>query len=356
MILNGVSSLRTKPILPSRRTIISRYRSIEEVKPLNSLGQRLNKECQHFGISETMTREDQYIESSNNSSFKSNRDFKPTVCLSASIHTDPKFINLVHSYGPAVFAVYLTISNQVRLNEGEPVTADDLNGLAIMASVKPELFEEVAGELVRIGYLAGSVGEGFLSSEVLEDLERLYKKREAGRRGRQSQLESKNNFQQIKILKKDTTTEPQGTPRVPQGFPLRKPETETETELELERSKIKNNCQAEGKAETKPEKPPRPDPLAGKIQSKKYPSLWFSEDEREKLLKHWQSHDLDEDDFSQGLEILQAYAENNQKKFAKYKSHYLVMKGWVFDRVLDRRRRMLDLQRSEAYAEKAGVR
>lgn len=91
-----------------------------------------------------------------------------------------------------------------------------------------------------------------------------------------------------------------------------------------------------------------------KIQSLKYPKLWFTEEERDKLKEHYKAHELEEDDLAHGLEVLQSYAENNSRKFAKYKNHYLVMRGWVFDQVLERRRRMLDLARSEAYAAKAG--
>lgn len=87
-----------------------------------------------------------------------------------------------------------------------------------------------------------------------------------------------------------------------------------------------------------------------KKSPKDYPSLLFTEDQQKKLVARYDEEGVD---LRKGLETLEAYAENNKKKFAKYESHYHVMIGWVLIEVKKQKKIDMDLERSESYLYKS---
>jgi hypothetical protein len=71
-----------------------------------------------------------------------------------------------------------------------------------------------------------------------------------------------------------------------------------------------------------------------------------------RLLLHFKKYGLNRDDFYEACSILQCYIENS-KKGKKYTNHAAAIRSWVIDKVLERKRKEADLQRSEMYRDKA---
>jgi hypothetical protein len=71
-----------------------------------------------------------------------------------------------------------------------------------------------------------------------------------------------------------------------------------------------------------------------------------------RLLLHFKKYGLNREDFLESCEILQGYIVNN-KRGQKYKDHAAAIRSWVLDKILERKRRDADLERSQMYRDKA---
>ena len=82
------------------------------------------------------------------------------------------------------------------------------------------------------------------------------------------------------------------------------------------------------------------------------PDVLVTDTEFEKLrTEYYNTELLDDYDLLEAFQSLQAYAENNRKKFIKYSSHYRCLIGWVKDKVLQAKRNKLALAREVSYQE-----
>lgn len=87
-------------------------------------------------------------------------------------------------------------------------------------------------------------------------------------------------------------------------------------------------------------------------RKKSCPDVLVTDDEFEKLKnQHYQTDLLDHKDLADAFLALQTYAVNEPKKFKKYKSHYLVLIGWVKDKVMQSKKAALALARETSYLE-----
>lgn len=106
-------------------------------------------------------------------------------------------------------------------------------------------------------------------------------------------------------------------------------------------------------------KPPAPveekNPDDVKVSGKLFPEIYLSANERKKIKANYANDGLGDEAVTLGLETLQHYAVNHSAKFKKYKSHYLVMIGWVKVEVKKKIKQDLDLERSQIYANKAQI-
>lgn len=102
-----------------------------------------------------------------------------------------------------------------------------------------------------------------------------------------------------------------------------------------------------------PVEPANPDDV--KVSGKLFPEIYLSANERKKIKTNYANDGLGDEAVTLGLETLQHYAINHSAKFKKYKSHYLVMIGWVKVEVKKKIKQDLDLSRSQIYATKAQI-
>lgn len=92
------------------------------------------------------------------------------------------------------------------------------------------------------------------------------------------------------------------------------------------------------------------------IELSDYPKIKLRMSDAQKLGEHYEELRLGKAGIEEALSILSGYAEDNPKKFSKYKNHYLVLRGWVKQEVIKRKRNSLGLFRETAYAELASKR
>jgi hypothetical protein len=97
--------------------------------------------------------------------------------------------------------------------------------------------------------------------------------------------------------------------------------------------------------------PPEP-PLKKSIYKDGAPDILFTKEESQKLQQeHYAADLLEASDLKDALIYFQSYATNNPKKFAKYKSHYHCMIGWVKEWAIKNKRAKLALVRENTYLE-----
>lgn len=99
-------------------------------------------------------------------------------------------------------------------------------------------------------------------------------------------------------------------------------------------------------------KTPSPEPVLKQARKKSCPDVLVTDEEFEKLKnEHYQTDLLNGRDLADAFLALQTYAVNEPKKFKKYKSHYLVLIGWVKDKVMQSKKAALALARETSYLE-----
>jgi hypothetical protein len=75
----------------------------------------------------------------------------------------------------------------------------------------------------------------------------------------------------------------------------------------------------------------------------------MSDREIQLALENYKGIGLTTEDMAEGIQILDAYLANNKKKRKEYTSHYHVMIGWVQKEVIEKKTKVLTLQRNESY-------
>lgn len=324
MQISCAYNVMTRPIAASRRTIISRYRSIEEVKPLISKDQGLRKD-RHYEGSIMTTQPDTYISKPKSSSTKSHK--LPALQFYPGDWWRDLSVKLLDHYHKGIWFELLLLMHDseergcLTIN-GRPMSDDEIGLIIGLVNQKDNQIATKAIErLLDVGVASRRDDGALVCRRMVREEEIRSKRIKCGSMGGNPILLNQKANQRDNQI--------------------------TEDEYEVEDEDIDNK--KENSIALDPEIPEDDK----KIKSQQYPKLYFSKNERDKLLAFFKEHDLEAEDLTFGLQMLQTYAENNPKKFGKYKSHYMVMRGWVFDKVLDRKKRMLDLERSELYAERA---
>lgn len=93
------------------------------------------------------------------------------------------------------------------------------------------------------------------------------------------------------------------------------------------------------------------DPESIKKPLDKYPLIKLSKADMARVGKKYISSGLDRDDIPEALEIFSDWCEANQslQKYKTKKDHAACLNGWVLKELLERRRKLMDFERSKNY-------